>query len=427
MFETNSRQSKFIPVLMTIIDQHMKTSDAKRDAIHSVTLSNNNLPNLTIVRDVAITLPLIKNLDLSGNNFQSTKDLTSFRNKLKHLDLLIMTNNPIETAQPGWEKEVISWFPRLRILNDVTVRTDTQIARLDAPKHTPVPSSQTIWLDGDKIAQNFLLEFVQGFDNDRNGFLQKYYDAASTFSMCVNARAKGGAGKSHERTPWDSYLPHSRNLKFIHSKKARANRKFRGAEAIAKAWAEIPPTRHAALDTEKFIIDCQPQKDIPDPSGQYSGVTGLAVNLRGQYEEHRTAKGANEIVRRAFDRTFVLGPGGPSGVRVVSDLCSLRAAGGVPAWNPLVPNAAPAPAPQAPAQGPTPTPPTAPVPAEVTPLAGLTAEQEAMVLHVHQATRLTHELAAQCLQAANWNLEAAAQIFNAQKDNLPPEAFVPAV
>lgn len=416
MFENKSTQSKFIPVLMTIIDQQLKSTEAKREAIESVTLSNNNLPNVSLIRDLAITLPHIKNLDLSGNKFTHLKDIDKFKGKFRNLDHLILSGNPLESI-PGWEKEIIKWFPRLRILNGQTVRTDAQIARLDAPKETPKPRSENLWLDGDKIAENFVIDLFQGFDNDRNTFVQKYYDDASTFTMSVNARARGGAGRQHDKTPWDSYLPQSRNLKAINSKRARFLRKYRGVQQILKAFANIPPTRHPALNSGKYSMDCQPQPGIPDPSGQYSGVTGLMVIIHGEYEEHRTAKGANEIVRRAFDRTITLGPGGSSGVRVVTDMWSLRASGGTAAWIP-----------QEQLPGSTVVAPNAPVAPEGTPQpgnpVGLTPEQEAMVLHVHQATKLTIELATQCLQAANWDLDTAAQIFNAQKNSLPPDAFV---
>ncbi|KAF2786426.1 NTF2-like protein [Melanomma pulvis-pyrius CBS 109.77] len=402
MFETESRQSKFFPVLMTICDRQMKNAEAKRDAIHSVTLSNNGLPNLGVVKELAITLPEIKNLDLSSNKFTSTKDLSAWKHKFRGLEHLILTDNPLETSQPGWEQDIIKWFPRLRLLNGVQVRTEAQIARLDMPKQTPPPCQNGLWLDGDKIAENFLVEFFQGFDNDRNALIQKYYDSTSTFTMNVNAKARGGVVQ-HNRTPWDAYLPQSRNLKFITGRRSRFFRKQRGPDQIQTAWAQIPPTRHAGLDTNKYSMDCQPQPGLPDPSGQYSGVTGLMVTVHGEYEEHRTARGANEIVQRAFDRTFMLGPGGLSGVRVVSDMLCLRAAGGHAAWIP---------------QGPT----EVPVPIAA-PAATLTPEQEAMVVHVCTATNLKREVAIQCLQAGNWNLEAAAQLFTAQKDTLPPDAF----
>lgn len=55
---------------------------------------------------------------------------------------------------------------------------------------------------------------------------------------------------------------------------------------------------------------------------------------------------------------------------------------------------------------------------------GFTQEQEAMITYVIEATRLKRELAIQCLEAGAWNIETAAQLFNAQKDNLPADAFM---
>jgi nuclear RNA export factor len=424
MFTEASRRSKFFPVLMTLIDQQLTTADQKREAFHSVTLSNNLLPDLYLVKDLFITIPFIKNLDISGNKISKTKDLLPFKNKLRDLEHLILSNNPLETLDPGWEQTIIGWFPRLRILNGQTVRTEEQIARLNAPKKTPIPSSTNLWLDAGSVAQNFLVDFIAGFDNDRSALIQKYYDNASTFTMSVNTQAKGGAGRQHDKTPWDSYLPQSRNIKFVHSKRTRFQRKYRGSQQIQEAWSKIPPTRHPGLDTNKYSFDCQPQPGLPDPTGQYDGVDGLMITVHGEYEEHRTAKGANEIARRAFDRTFVLGPGGSSGVRVISDLCCLRAAGGLPAWIPQSPSQPVQPV--QPVQGAQPVQAAQPPPAAPALPTALTPEQEAMVVHVHQATKLTLEMATQCLIAGNWDLEAAAIIFNEQKGNLPPDAFVAA-
>jgi nuclear RNA export factor len=46
-----------------------------------------------------------------------------------------------------------------------------------------------------------------------------------------------------------------------------------------------------------------------------------------------------------------------------------------------------------------------------------------MIVHVCAATNLKREVAIQCLQAGSWNLEAAAALFTAQKDTLPPDSF----
>ncbi|KAH7123837.1 hypothetical protein B0J11DRAFT_580600 [Dendryphion nanum] len=384
---TTSRRSKFMPVLNKVIDDLLPTADEKREAIQSVLLSNNDLENLSWVSELSRGLPHLKNLDLSNNKFKSTKDLEFWKNKLRALENLILSNNPFETAQPLWQQDILAWFPRLRFLNTVEVRTEEQIARLDAPKETPRPSSTNCWNDTSGLAAPFLLDLIAGFDNDRNAVLQKYYDNSSVFSLSVNARARGGAGNQHERTPWDSYLPLSRNLIHIHGKRTRYQRKHRGLEQISAAWTQMPPTRHPPIPSPKYVMDCQRMPGVPDLTGQYpQGVEGVMITIHGEYEEHRTAKGANEIVRRSFDRTITLGPGGTTGIRVVSDILSLRAAGGVPAWN-------------------------------------LTPKEEAMVLQVRQTTGLTTEMAIECLKAGNWDMNLASEIFIARKDQLPPDAF----
>lgn len=42
MFNTHTTQAKFFPALMVIVDRQLKSVDQKREAIHSVTLSNNS-------------------------------------------------------------------------------------------------------------------------------------------------------------------------------------------------------------------------------------------------------------------------------------------------------------------------------------------------------------------------------------------------
>ncbi|KAF2636113.1 hypothetical protein P280DRAFT_473263 [Massarina eburnea CBS 473.64] len=120
MFNSAVTQAKFFPALMIICDQTLKTTGQdKKDIIQSVTLSGNNLTSVDIVKSLATTLPHIRNLDLSGNNFTDTKDLKTFKNRFRFLEHLI-----VEIAKPGWEEEIISWFPKLRILNGVQVRPD---------------------------------------------------------------------------------------------------------------------------------------------------------------------------------------------------------------------------------------------------------------------------------------------------------------
>ncbi|KAF2468228.1 uncharacterized protein BDR25DRAFT_305211 [Lindgomyces ingoldianus] len=428
MFDKSSTSSKFFPALMAVLDKEIKTEAEKREAIHSVKLNDNNLSDLALVFDLAVTLPHIKNLDLSSNKFTNTKALGRWKNKFRNLEHIVITNNPLEVSQPGWEQELITWFPRLRQLNGQQVRTDAEIALLDKPKHTPVPSQKQVWFDPDKIAENFLLDFFPSYDSSRDAVVQRYYDSTSTFSLSVNTAAHGGS--NHEKTPWDSYIPLSRNIRRINNSRPRFSRKHIGVERIQRAWAQLPPTRHPSFQTDmqKYSMNCQTQASVPDPTGQHPGLNGLIVTVHGEYEEHRTAKGANEIVRRCFDRTFILGPGGATGVRVVSDMLCLRAYGGVPAWTRIA------------------TPSTTtnkhqPVPVATTTTnqlgvattttttttttdTVLTPEQQQLVLYVSKETNMTLDYSKLCLESANWDLQQAAELFTAQRGSLPAEAFI---
>lgn len=120
MFADERTQKKFFPALMIICDRLLESAEEKkRETIMSVTLSDNNLPNLDVVRTLATTLPHIKNLDLSGNNFANTRALKPWKNRFRSLEQLI-----IVVGEPEWEEELISWYPKLRFLNGQRVRPD---------------------------------------------------------------------------------------------------------------------------------------------------------------------------------------------------------------------------------------------------------------------------------------------------------------
>ncbi|KAF2682736.1 hypothetical protein K458DRAFT_306618 [Lentithecium fluviatile CBS 122367] len=130
MWNSEATQMKFFPALMVVCNQILKSAEEKRELVHSVSLSGNNLLNLEVVRDLAMTLPHIQNLDLSGNKFASIRELKPWKNRFRHLEHLI-----VEVAQPGWEEELISWFPKLRILNGQQVRPD---------RTSPIPTAPAV-------------------------------------------------------------------------------------------------------------------------------------------------------------------------------------------------------------------------------------------------------------------------------------------
>ncbi|KAF2204182.1 hypothetical protein GQ43DRAFT_410017 [Delitschia confertaspora ATCC 74209] len=431
MFDSTSTQSKFFPALMKVCDDQFKTAQQKRDTVHTVSLANNNLHNVSVVNTLAPTFPHLVNLDLSGNLFQTTKDLASWKTKFRHLEHLLLQGNPVLLTQVGWETEVIGWFPRLRTLNGIQVRTDEQVAALDRPKQTPHPSPNPVWQDSDtKICEQFIVDFFTGYDNAREVTIAKYYDAASTFSMAVNAKR----GPQYERTSFATYLPQSRNLRWVKNANLRSQRKHRGPEKIGQAWAQLPPTSHPSFQTDlsKYSIDCQPQFGLPDATGQGPSQMGYIINVHGEFQEqHTPSRGQTTVVGRRFHRTFLIGPGASNPIRVHSDSLVLEPYGGVPAWQPIENGIPPTPAVPTvvpPAASTAALPPTAATPAAISTTAAnsttLTAEQLQIIRDVSLQTGMNLQYAQQCLEAGGWDLVAAAALYEANRANLPPEAFI---
>ncbi|KAI4831921.1 hypothetical protein E4T45_10214, partial [Aureobasidium sp. EXF-8846] len=124
IFDSSSTTSKFFPALMKVMDQQFKTAAEKHDAIISVTLANNQLISVSPVTTLAQTLPELKNLDLSNNALKDLAALEPWRRKFSKLDHLIVTGNPLEQAEPDYATRLMAWYPKLRLLNTVQVRSD---------------------------------------------------------------------------------------------------------------------------------------------------------------------------------------------------------------------------------------------------------------------------------------------------------------
>jgi nuclear RNA export factor len=133
MFDSEKTQKKFFPALMIVCDEMLPSRAQKIEAIDSVSLANNNVPNLNVIYDLVKSLNHIKNLDLSGNAFASLGPLKPWKNRFKSLEHLIINPFP----EPNWEDELTDWFPRLRILNGKQVRPDTNAQQ----QQTAVPAA----------------------------------------------------------------------------------------------------------------------------------------------------------------------------------------------------------------------------------------------------------------------------------------------
>ncbi|KAF5875407.1 putative mrna export factor mex67 protein [Botrytis fragariae] len=414
MFEDNTLVSKLFPVLMVICDKLFTTPQAKKDAIVSVTLTDNSLADLSNVTSLASTFPDLKNLDLSRNQFADLESLKLWRWKFRHLENLVLSGNPIETLVPDYATDIVRWFPELQQLSGVQVRSVAQVhADLEAIK-SPFPIASPSFRDVAQVGENFVRQFFGAYDNDRNALLTNFYDAESSFSLSVNMSAVRDRDHSLPVPPWAAYNKFNRNLvKYTHLS-TRLSRKSTGSQEIQATWNDLPKTIHPEIATrpELYLVECQPLPGLPDPSGQSAaGVDGLLIDVHGEFEENIPNFEGKAL--RSFSRYFILGPGGPNGppIRVLSDMLALRA------WSPLAQTTA--------VQGPQPVPVLPNVPQVPIVDASLTPEQQQKICaeKLSAETGMNLQYSAMCLAETGWNLEQAYIAFQANKANLPAEAY----
>lgn len=352
-------------------------NEETQPAIESISLTNNGISDVEQVETVATTFPRLKHLDMSGNKISTMQGLRRWKGQFRSLETIYMTGNPIETVEPNYQAILLEWFPTLQNINGNQVRT-------------PIPQDGLDFRDVGKIGENFLLEFFTSYDTDRQSLASRFYDETSQFSLAVDERSVRDPNAPAPK-PWTSYLKFSRNMIRIEQQNARMQRLFRGANVIYDVWKALPPTRHPDIKQEmsKYIMDCHPLPGLVDPNGQIPmGVDGLIVAVHGEFEEADPA--TNTVVKRSFSRTFVLGPGqpgkGPTGIRVVSDMLSLRA------YSPL-PNI----------------------------FAQASAEEnrrQTMIVELSEHTRLRLDLSRMCLEQANWDYGQALVILEEAKKNV---------
>jgi nuclear RNA export factor len=420
IFNVKSTAGKFFPAMMRVLEGAFETPKDKDEAVLSVSLADNELTDLAAMSSLSQTLPKLKNLDLSNNKFEKLSQLSVWKKRFLHLEQLILSGNPLEQAEPDYAASVIQWYPNLRSLNGIQVRTEEDIANRSKTPDLPFPIRSPAFQDEGGIAEGFIRTFIAGFDTDRAGLATLYYDEQSDFSYSVNTGAPRdpSSAESTEKQEWGDYIKNSRNLKKITTLPARQNRMFRGPQAVSDVFASLPRTKHADLATEakNNMIEAHIQPGVPDPSGaSQAGVDGFFISIHGEFDEVDITTGQAKK-KRSFDRTFILGPGGQSGVRVVNDILNVRAYGGAQAFDPdnfegwNGPAAA------------------APVPEGVPQLpAGLTIEMaEQMCLELQKQTRMTIGYAKECLEQVNWDFATSLQAFESVKASLPPDAFVAA-
>ncbi|RDA94441.1 hypothetical protein CP533_2274 [Ophiocordyceps camponoti-saundersi (nom. inval.)] len=398
MFENRERAQKTFQGLMAICDSLFKTATEKREAIESISITNNGIDDISQVESLAMTFPQLKNLDMSDNAIKDTKALERWKGKLRQLETVYTKGNPLEVLEGNYQATLLEWFPKLQIINGIQVRSAEQIEQLAAASRPqPIPQSGPDFRDVNGIGENFLVEFFAAYDKDRQELASRFYDEDSKFSFAVDTRSVRDS-KMPAAIPWSAYIKLSRNMTRITTVHGRIQRLFKGVSVIKDVWQGLPLTNHPNIkeDLSKYILDCQPLSGLADPNGQTrTNVDGLIISVHGEFEE--LDRNSGQQGRRSFSRTFVLGPGkvGNGPIRVVSDLLSLRN------YNTL---------PDVFAQSQT-TAPTA------------NDQHQAMIVELSRQTGMVGEYSEMCLSQVDWQFEKAIAAFHERKAQLPAEAF----
>lgn len=394
LFQAKNIAEKTFKVLMVICQDLFKTAQAKRDAIESISLAGNNIDFVGQVFDLAETFPDLKHLDLSNNQLSNLKQLNQWRSRFRHLETLLLNDNPIIQTEPNHAIELRDWFPKLQNLSNIQIRTAEEVA-MEAAKAQPklIPQRGTDFRDVAGLGEQFLRQFFTLYDSNRDELLATFYDEYSTFTLAV---VTGGPKDSDTAVlPWAPYLTFSRNHQRITTEAARFQRYIKGIQ-IQEVWKKLPVTQHPELATnlDKYIIDCHPMKGLHDPITHKSGgEDGMIITMHGEFEELEASTG--KTGKRSFSRTFVIGPGLPGrGVmRVISDMLSISP------WSPVPSVAISASAP---------IPPPAPIlsPEE---------QQQLMLVELSKRTNMIGEYSQMCLETAEWNFDRALAVFEERK------------
>ncbi|KAI1845682.1 hypothetical protein JX266_008293 [Neoarthrinium moseri] len=397
---------KVFRALMVILEDNFKTAQAKREGIHSVSLAGNNIDDVHQIMSLADALPDLLNLDLSRNMFKDAKALRKWSHRLRKLEALYLSDNPVGTDASAMA-EITKLFPRLQNLSGVQVRTKEEVeAASRAPRVFPIPQFGTDFRDLNRVGEGFVTEFFALYDTDRQTLAAKFYDEQSTFSFSV--MTSSAHIPNAPPLTWSSYIRLSRNHVRITHPPSRYQRLFVGGPLVQDAWSKLPLTRHPSLTVEfdKYLIDCHPMSGLADPTGsELGGVEGMIITMHGEFEDQDPETKVTS--KRSFSRTFVIGPGFPgrNPIRVVSDLLQLRA------YSPLPPQTGVPEGIQ-----------TSAAPVANAPINPV-ATQEQMAIELSKQTGMTLDYSKMCLDAAQYNLERALATFNEMRAQLPAEAF----
>lgn len=408
---TNAMGTKFFAALLTIASK-------EKLEIESINLSMNNLDNHTNwIHELALIYPNVKNMALGNNKISKPDVFNNVKTKFTMIRELILQGNPI-CQDPAALTKVVSMFPRLIIIDSTQVRDEQ---KLNSILNFPVISKPNFFENGDlqNASTDFVKSFLSCWDNNRMD-LMGLYTPQSQFSYQMDTTSVSDS-TSVNSTPnsWNNYIPNSRNLKKVSQERTRMQRLSLGAEQISKVFSSLPGTSHSP--------------DLAMETMMYPQINGMMITIHGDFNEksqpqvqsNEKRRGPRaDLQKRSFDRTWIIVPGGNSGLLIVSDLLLIRNYCGNKGWSTTTAQLPPQGQPITPvgsASGVPPLSTSSPIPQP--PLSGHSPIQNEMAMKVQKETNLKPEFVIMLLEQSNWDYDTAGRNFMANRGNIPSDAF----
>lgn len=457
---------KALPQIGEVLWKIAKNLDGEK--IHTISLANNKLQSLGQLKALALSLPYIRALDLSGNEglLQSRElEVLGNRNENGLRDLREIKLDGVgfrermikEHGEAGYRREMLNRFPNLHILDQVPIPricqevpvgsrvepiSELKLSTIQGQSYTwpcdVAPGFQESPVIGEWVNE-FLAKFFACFDDDRTQLLNAYAaNATLSISAATSINPRARAAHYHYDLPnqtklsWAPYIEApSRNLFRVgNDKRVRSLIKAdhhqprpAGQQSEVERWLlkTVPRTRHPKTDAEKWMFDAI-------NLGAVGGIERILLTVHGEYEE-LPSEG-----KRSFSRAFVLAPapaGSPAAISgwnaiIISDQLSVRnysgygaftqtlALGGASIYQPTVAPIAATPAGIDPS-----------IPADIQSLTAgkITPQQMLIIAQLQQQTNLTTIMAINCAEVAGYDLMMALNKFQEVRSTIPPDAF----
>ncbi|XP_069501258.1 nuclear RNA export factor 1 [Ambystoma mexicanum] len=347
-------------------------------------LSNNKLCRLEDLTELPQKAPLLKHLNLSGNELKTERELD--RLKGMKLQELWLDGNPLcdfFRDQSSYISAIRERFPKLLRLDGHDLPPPIAF---DVETPTTLPPSKGSYFGSDDIkllVLRFLHQYYSVYDSgNRQALLDAYHDGA-----CCSINIPFFT-QNQNRNNLSDYFKDSRNVKKQKDPIMRFKLLKHTRLSVVAFLNELPKTLH---DINSFVIDITAQTN-----------TLLCFAVHGVFKE---VEGKFRDSTRAFNRVFIAVPAANAGLCIVNDQLHVRQATTEEIRKAFV--------------TPAPTPSSSPV-------LTLPSTHQEMLQAFSLQSGMNLEWSQKCLIDNDWDFARSAQIFTQLKleGKIPDVAFL---